>query len=693
MADEPTGIVPAPHGQPASITGKIKSFFKFKKLPALQKTSSNSKTEEVASPVNAENDGQDPIVEPAAKATPPSAPVAKKVLPSPLDVGHELEKTFESFRIPCTKITYNNTALVPSQPQSPAQSPKWKSMLERQQKKGEQLELAQNKIWRRGRDVWDADNWVELREQFISSGDWDMVGGLLSLAGRATSEAIRTGKYYLPPPDGEISLKNFADSNPVTQWFGAKNVTLPEVAEGGEPPPLICTTKSPVDVVSYLKGHFERARVCFAIEVTDFSADGTKLRGMDARNRTQHDLFLRSDFERFSDRAAKLASNGHASMRHHLTAINDPFVFAARDVNIFRDSAEDGYHFISQPLQCDVVVSARACERPAIVRCKEGPENAKTTVLDSRGAPVEFFADQEMFTSFLERLNLMGLVALNARDDDCKPFLVLSATDLRLQPRHSIARALKHWRRSYAFLFEGVVVACGDDHDTADLFDEEINSDIYDDQALQRSCDPALLELSVNPELIDIGNEHESNASCNEDAMNMSMPRRGSRCSIHDNLGNAMRDMLSKPTKRGSKQRTSVVMDKWVAVNNAPSGSKEPVARPLHVTRSGQVVPVASSSTSTRTSFSSGSLARGASKDPFVRGTPAVLDDKNSPRSRPTMRKAMLPDVGAAAVLQDESHRRGGNDDNNPMGMHDEVRSLALFVNRHLNLRRNPLDK
>ncbi len=34
---------------------------------------------------------------------------------------------------------------------------------------------------------------------------------------------------------------------------------------------------------------------------------------------------------------------GNASMRNHLTAMSDPYVFASRDVTIFRAPAEEGY--------------------------------------------------------------------------------------------------------------------------------------------------------------------------------------------------------------------------------------------------------------------------------------------------------------------------------------------------------------
>jgi hypothetical protein len=229
---------------------------------------------------------------------------------------------------------------------------------------------------------------------------------------------------------------------------------------------------------------------------------------MDSRNQTQQELFLRTDFESFAERATKQASTGNASMRNHLTAVSDPYVFASRNVTVFRSPAEEGYSFLKEPIQCDVVVSARCCERPAVVRCREGPRNNMTDVLDSRGEPVEFFADQDMFVCLLERLNLIGLAALNVHaTKDQKPFLVLGATNLRLQPRHSIARALKYWRRSYASFFEGIVVACGDDKKTAQLFDEEINSDFFESRTpnLQWHWDAGLLELSVNPDLIALG--------------------------------------------------------------------------------------------------------------------------------------------------------------------------------------------
>lgn len=356
--------------------------------------------------------------------------------------------------------------------------------------------------------MWDAEKWLETRDDLIQSGNWDVFRELLSMVGRSTNEAIRLGKYYLPPPDGEVALKEIACCNPVSQWYGASNVNFPETG-GGEPPPLICTTEAPMKVVAFLKEHFDNMHVCFSVDVTDFDMDGTRLRGMDAKNQIQQDLFLRTDFEKFVEDAARQSVK--ATMRDHLTAPNDPFVFAARNVTIFRGPVEEGYNFLAEPLQLDVIVSARSTERPDILVSKEevkgkkvSEEVKKIPVLDSRGEQVEFFAAQQAFSALMERLNLIGLVALEGHDGGKKPLLVLSATNLRLLPRHGIARALKHWRSIYASFFDAIVVACGDDKNTAELFDEVINSDVYEAGVLPRDQDSVLLELSVNPDLADL---------------------------------------------------------------------------------------------------------------------------------------------------------------------------------------------
>lgn len=377
-------------------------------------------------------------------------------------------------------------------------------------KKLAELGAAFNEIWRRGRNPWDADRWLQLRELFVDNGAWDMVGGLVGLADRATNEVIESGKYYLPQ-GGEVKLVDTFSANPITQWFGSQNVTRPG-ALGGDPPPLIVTTQTPLEVAGYLKKHSAASHVCIAIEVTDYKGNGEKLCGMEARNPTQQELFARTDFKRFAEHAAKQASIGKSTMKGHLTAATDPYVFAASDVTMFRSSAEEGYAFVKDPMQCDIVVSARLSERPKLRRCKKNIPVKRGQVppdmLDSRGEPIDVFADDEDFFSLQERLNLMGLAALNVSDHnkEQQPILVLSATNLRLQPRHSIAKALKEWRSKYASCFEGIVVACGNDRNTAELFDEEVN-DLFQDRHIDWHWNPTLLKLSVNPNLIELGAE------------------------------------------------------------------------------------------------------------------------------------------------------------------------------------------
>lgn len=564
---------------------------------------------------------------------------------------------------------------------------KKKANAQRRQRNLEDLSSALSKIWRRGGDVWDADEWLETKEEFIESGNWDGVRGLVSVVGRATNEAIRSGKYYLPPPDGQVALKDIASGNPVTQWHGMSNVTPPEFGADCAPPPLICTTQAPLDTVQYLKEHFESRPICFSVEVTDFSSDGEKLCGLDARNQTQQELFLRTDFQNFAERATKQVSSGHASMNKHLTATKDPYVFAARDVTIFRGPAEEGYSFVTDPLQFDVIVSARSCERPNILKCKEGPENARVEVRDSRGEPVEFFADQEVFTSLLERLNLVGLVALNAAGGDKKPVLVLSATNLRLQPRHGIARALKHWRMSYGAFFEAIVVACGDDKVTAELFDETINSDIYTAGSPMRHCDDALLELSVNPDLADFNPEEEE-----EETVVAKVG--GRRFSIHDNLGAAMTEIsescnappISPPSKGRKGSETG---SKDTSGTTSTSASDGPYLTAGY-SNDKPVLPISSPT---------GASQRTGSKETACSGFSMDSDDddaqSNSDNSAEQSKAACKKDVGALPALDTrggDSHRCGtanGSRAGCQSSLLDEVQSLALSVHSRLDQRRN----
>eukprot|EP00746_Dinoflagellata_sp_MGD_P027363 gnl/MRDRNA2_/MRDRNA2_164596_c0_seq1.p1 gnl/MRDRNA2_/MRDRNA2_164596_c0~~gnl/MRDRNA2_/MRDRNA2_164596_c0_seq1.p1 ORF type:complete len:771 (-),score=140.09 gnl/MRDRNA2_/MRDRNA2_164596_c0_seq1:82-2394(-) len=635
----------------------------------------------------------------------------------------------------------SESVLSPLSPKTPV----WKTKMKRQHQTAQELSVAHDEIWRRGRDPWDAERWLALREHYLESGSWDMFGGLLTLAGRATTEALRSGKYYLPLPQGEVPLKEITSTNLITQWFGTKNITPPQMPVRSEPPPLICTTMTPLDVVTYVKKHLEASHVCMAIEVTDYSTDGERLRGVDSQNHTQQELFLRTDFGNFSERATKQASNGNASMRNHLTDSNDPYVFASSDVTMFRASVEEGYSFLKDPIHLDVIISARCCERPAVVRCKEGAQNNRTTVMDSRGEPVEFFADQDMFVSLLERLNLVGLAALNAGvASDRKPILVIGATNLRLQPRHSIARALKYWRRTYACCFDGVLVACGGDKTTAALFDEEVNRDVFQDSDVKPGSwhlDAALLKLSVNSDLIQLGKAHLAFAH-QEAEVQFGQTR---SIGIHENIGSALQEYtapVSTTAKRSSSKdpseiplrnnvkRTSskdpaeILLRSNMTSGAKRSSSKDPTEIPrlrssskdrLHESIRGglQAIDKEFPNESKKkkadavqgsnqlslfkqenppASFAS-TCTGGAENDvdhcetQSISSLGSIEDDEDDHKAPARSSKGSKGDVPTLPALACEERRNSNADDHHALV--DEVRSLAMSVTHHLDKRRN----
>lgn len=196
-------------------------------------------------------------------------------------------------------------------------------------------------------------------------------------------------------------------------------------------------------------------------------------------------LPLRTDFTAYAEETNSRLKQSQASVRSHLCASQDPYVFLCRDVTVFRGPREGGYPFLEHPASAHVIATAEVEARPGI-----------ETFTGSSGR-TEWYADEKAHTALLERLNLISLVALNQvtnkgkEEDsvDSRPILILGSLGCGggrsgRHPHHAVANALKHWRRRFGSRFRSIFVCCESDGgygDTvrANLLDRIINRQVY----------------------------------------------------------------------------------------------------------------------------------------------------------------------------------------------------------------------
>jgi len=380
--------------------------------------------------------------------------------------------------------------------------------------------------------MWDPQLWLRARKDMLhSSGGSDGQGQAQRLW-----QCIRTStQRVLEKRSYSIGTRNVALGNPTwtvtrVRWLGHANVgvaprelegvtmsgangstvgAVPPAPVGGPksvmvPPPLLVCNSTPLDTCINLRRILGTRRpVVLVAELGEFDSCG----GLDlARSSSVRPscLPLRSDLSLFVAGAGVHLRGAGASMQSHLCARADPYVVLCPGVTVFRGPREEGYPLLADPTQLHVILTALADARPAV------------QTLDTTSGKTEWYADEAAHAALLERLHLIGLTAINQvgeggpasggecggggggrrraeeeterEDEALRPVLVFGGLGCcgsgpGCQPRHAVANALKHWRRSFAAFFHSVFICCGNDMGApaglAALLDRVVNRQVY----------------------------------------------------------------------------------------------------------------------------------------------------------------------------------------------------------------------
>ncbi|MAC17871.1 MAG: hypothetical protein CMC97_06195 [Flavobacteriales bacterium] len=337
--------------------------------------------------------------------------------------------------------------------------------------------------------IWDAQKWLSAWDELIRRGCVRDLPDLLACVRSTTSEALLKNCYYWRGPPNlkgkeevrKVNLgPNQANIDKIA-WFGCSNVSVPRGGEKSEvAPPVIVTDMPPLEIVMKMREIEGPARpIKCVVETIEFDAEG-KVDLARCTTPMQQNLAFRSDFGRFiAEAGSGPMRHGKATIRQHLTAHRDPYVFTCPSVRLFRGARNEGYPFLPEPVNMDAIVSSSSKTRPII-----------RVLSNDYGERTEWYADDEDHTALLERLNLIGLVALQDVNEDTPesdaPILVLNAigcTKGGRHPRDAFAVSMKHWRRRFGSYFHTVFLSCssvvGENLDLASDFDSIINRQVY----------------------------------------------------------------------------------------------------------------------------------------------------------------------------------------------------------------------
>lgn len=351
---------------------------------------------------------------------------------------------------------------------------------------------------------WNARQWLEARQTLVENGQLKDLPALQRLVRQSTTNALKSRTYDTECVGQAVDLSRLLAPTSSVRWLGRRSVSVPQLSIGSQhgalEPPVIVVDQSPLDVVTRLAELGEQRPIVFVAELSDFDAAGELSESAKRGTTMQQDLTLRTDFHRFAGAAATALRSGSSTVRDHLRAYKDPYVFTCPALTIFRGSREAGYPFLRDPVTASAVAFAMPSCRPDVAVSRDS--DATT------GGRTEWYVKESDQIALLERLSLVGLTALSCVD---RPgaILVLSApgcSDRGLHPRDAVANSLKHWRTRFACLFHTVFIACGPDTELANNLDVAVNRQVYaslvrDDAVFAEwHWDPLHLALHVNRE-------------------------------------------------------------------------------------------------------------------------------------------------------------------------------------------------
>mmetsp|Transcript_101234 Transcript_101234/g.158123 ORF Transcript_101234/g.158123 Transcript_101234/m.158123 type:complete len:1125 (+) Transcript_101234:71-3445(+) len=346
-------------------------------------------------------------------------------------------------------------------------------------------------------DAWNADLWLRTRDTLLQSGDVRHMNELWQSVLRSTEHAISQQSYKVASQTVQLCSASRLPTS--LTWFGQENAGLSPISSESLPdtenekhasainPPVLVCAASPLDILVHLRKFFgEDQPIILVADLADFDKSGNADLSHSSAVRPQC-LPLRTDFKRYATEAAACLKGGSSTMRSHLCARCDPYVFLCPNVSVFRGSREAGYPFLSTPIRTHVIATAQVEARPSV------------QMMFGSSGKTEWYSDESAHAALLDRLNLISLVALNKAMGEKKasngeyaeerPILILGTFGCGggrsgRHPHHAIANALKHFRRHFSPFFHSIFVCCERDGGYGDstraaLLDRVINRQIY----------------------------------------------------------------------------------------------------------------------------------------------------------------------------------------------------------------------
>lgn len=266
--------------------------------------------------------------------------------------------------------------------------------------------------------VWDPQIWIDARKAIVRRNRTDGLAALFQCVRVTTEWALQRSAYRMKTQvrhcTGHVDLAPILPKVRHAYWYGRANVEVPwglqdsEIGSKKTPPPLIFTELEPLEVVAQLRKLFGNDRqITLVTDITDFEESGDielwRQKGM-----VPHCLPLRSDFSLYAAEAKLAAKGGDATMRQHLCATQDPYLFFCPSVTIFRGPQDDGYPFLEDPFRVHVLASSMPPGRPPI------------QTVSGREGPTSWYAYKNDHNALVERYNLLALVGYQASDEGAR---------------------------------------------------------------------------------------------------------------------------------------------------------------------------------------------------------------------------------------------------------------------------------
>lgn len=330
-------------------------------------------------------------------------------------------------------------------------------------------------------EPWKPRHWLEARQKVLDEGRLGELPALMRAVRISTDQAVKDRQYDIFDQHKrmKVDLSQIQSSSEKVKWLGQFNIVVPRMPSATSrpvivEPPIIVADMSPLDIFSRIiqskdKDEINRP-IYVVVEVRQFDATGN-IENNDSAPSMQN-LFLRTDLARYFKTAEVDVRAGRSTVRDHLMAASDPYMFVCPDVTVFRGLREDGFPFVEKPRRINCIVSAMTCAHPVMTASTNWNTGEKT----------EWYRKDDDQTALLERLSLLGCAALQDADPKNRPILILTAlgcNDRGTHPRDAVANSLKHWRQRFSRLFHTVYLSCGSDADLAATMDIAINGQVY----------------------------------------------------------------------------------------------------------------------------------------------------------------------------------------------------------------------